>query len=191
MTATFPPPTRPTRDDALRGAKAVGFCSMHISVIADVKPVLGDGPLWDVAGQRLYRISLGRRVFRCTEHGAEMRARAVPSRFGAKALRARGGAVVALVDGFHALVPDTADVTPLVMLADPAPGKALNDGKFGPAGRFAGCSMDLGETGTLWQLGPNCHWRLRTGGSSLEALTKGDVNAVKRYGIMVYGIYLH
>ena len=163
MTAGFPLPTRPTRDDGLLGAKAVGFCSMHISVIADVKPVLGEGPLWDVAGQRLYRISLGRRVFRCTEHGAEMRARAVPSRFGAKALRARGGAVVALVDGFHALVPDTAVVRPLVMLADPAPGKALNDGKVDASGRFAGCSMDLGETdptGTLGQLGPICHWRL-------------------------------
>ena len=130
---------------------------MQISVIADVKPLLGEGPLWDQANDRLYFIdALGRRVFRCTEHGAEMRAWTVPSRIGSMALRQGGGAVVALVDGFHALDLVSGVVIPLAMIAAPAPGTALNDGKVDPAGRFICGSMDMGEaapTGTLWQLG--------------------------------------
>jgi L-arabinonolactonase len=129
---------------------------MHISVIADVKPLLGEGPLWDSESDRLYFIdALGRRVFRCTEHGGEMRAWTVPSRIGSMALRRSGGAVVALVDGFHALDFASGDIAPLAMIPDPAPGTALNDGKVDSAGRFVCGSMDMGEadpTGTLWQL---------------------------------------
>ncbi len=130
---------------------------MQISVILDVKPLLGEGPLWDGATDRLYFIdALGRRVFRCTEHGGEMRAWTVPSRIGSMALRQAGGAVVALVDGFHALDLTSGDVTQLAMIASQPPGTALNDGKVDPAGRFICGSMDMGEaapTGTLWQLG--------------------------------------
>ena len=130
---------------------------MQISVIADVKPLLGEGPLWDHATDRLYFIdALGRRVFRCTEHGAEMRAWTVPSRIGSMALRRAGGAIVALVDGFHALNFDSGDVTPMAIIVSPAPGTALNDGKVDPAGRFVCGSLDMAEVapiGTLWQLG--------------------------------------
>jgi len=45
---------------------------MKISVLCDVKPLLGEGPIWDVERQRLWFIdSLGRRIFRCTEQGGE------------------------------------------------------------------------------------------------------------------------
>jgi len=136
---------------------------MQISVIADVKPILGEGPLWDHTTDRLYFIdALGRRVFRCTEYGAEMRAWTVPSRIGSMALRQTGGAVVALVDGFYALDFNSCDVTPLAMIASPATSNALNDGKVDPAGRFICGSMDMAEaapTGTLWQLGADLRIR--------------------------------
>ncbi|EAR51120.1 Senescence marker protein-30 (SMP-30) [Oceanicola granulosus HTCC2516] len=132
---------------------------MRISVLADVKPVLGEGPLWDVETERLYFIdSLGKRVFRCTADGGEMRAWQVPSEIGAMCLRAGGGAIVALRDGFHALDLDTGDTHHIVDPEPDRPGNRLNDGKVDAAGRFLCGSMDTGEaepTGSLWRLDPD------------------------------------
>lgn len=132
---------------------------MRISVLADVKPLLGEGPLWDVETERLWFIdSLGARLFRCTAEGAEMRAWTVPSAIGSMCLRARGGAIVALTDGFHALDLDTGET---VHLVDPEPDRLhnrMNDGKVDPGGRFLCGSMDTGEvapTGSLWRLDPD------------------------------------
>jgi sugar lactone lactonase YvrE len=132
---------------------------MRISVVTDVKPLLGEGPLWDVESQRLYFIdALGRRIFRCTEDGAEMCAWTVPSRIGSMALRASGGAVVALRDGFHALDLETGQITPFCHPEYWPDTVSLNDGKVDRQGRFWCGSMDLGEaapTGTLWRLDPD------------------------------------
>jgi L-arabinonolactonase len=132
---------------------------MRIAVVADVKPLLGEGPLWDVEGQRLYFIdALGRRIFRCTEDGGELRAWTVPSRIGAMALRASGGAVLALCDGFHALDFATGEIAALCHPEAWPNTVALNDGKVDRQGRFWCGSMDLGEaapTGTLWRLDPD------------------------------------
>ena len=132
---------------------------MEISVVADVKPVLGEGPLWDVEAERLWFIdSLGARIFRCTAEGAEMRAWTVPSAIGSMCLRAGGGALVALTDGFHALDLETGETTHLVDPEPDRPGNRLNDGKVDPKGRFLCGSMDMGEeaaTGSLWRLDPD------------------------------------
>jgi L-arabinonolactonase len=129
---------------------------MRISVVADVKPLLGESPIWDASTERLYFIdALGRRVFRCTDAGGEMRAWTVPSRIGSMALRKSGGAVAALQDGFYALDFESGDVE-LLSKPEAWPANiALNDGKVDRAGRFWCGSMDLGETdpvGTLWCL---------------------------------------
>lgn len=129
---------------------------MQLDVLIDVKPLLGEGPLWDVETQRLYFVdALGKRIFRCTEDGNEVRSWIVPSRIGSMALRRGGGATLALADGFHALGFDTGEIIPIV---DPEPGitsNALNDGKVDPRGRFLCGSMDMNEeaaTGALWRL---------------------------------------
>ena len=133
--------------------------SPRIDVVADVKPLLGEGPLWDVETERLHFVdSLGRRVFRCTAGGAEMRAWTVPSEIGAMALRRSGGAVVALRDGFHGLDLDTGELEPWVDPEPERPATRLNDGKVDPRGRFLCGSMDTGEAeplGSLWSLGPD------------------------------------
>ncbi|MEM9013316.1 MAG: SMP-30/gluconolactonase/LRE family protein [Pseudomonadota bacterium] len=132
---------------------------MRIEVLIDVKPLLGEGPLWDAEAERLYFIdALGQRIYRTTADGREVRAWTVPSRIGSLALRAQGGAVVALRDGFHLLDFDSGA---LQALHDPEPDlaeNALNDGKVDPAGRFVCGSMDMGEaapTGRLWSLAPD------------------------------------
>ncbi|MEM7567528.1 MAG: SMP-30/gluconolactonase/LRE family protein, partial [Pseudomonadota bacterium] len=89
---------------------------------------------------------------------AEMRAWTVPSPIGAMALRSRGGAVVALTNGFHGLDLETGA---LDVWTDPEPDldtNRLNDGKVDPGGRFVCGSMDMGEaspSGALWSLGPD------------------------------------
>jgi sugar lactone lactonase YvrE len=60
---------------------------------------------------------------------------------GSFALRESGGAVVALVDGFHLLDFDTGEVS---FLTGPehVPGTRFNDGKVSPDGRFWAGTMD-------------------------------------------------
>ncbi|WP_378143950.1 SMP-30/gluconolactonase/LRE family protein [Cnuibacter sp. UC19_7] len=137
---------------------------MDIRIVLDVKPVLGEGPLWDVGQQRLYFIdSLGKRVFRCAADGGELRAWTVPSAIGSLALTRDGeGAVVALADGIHILDFASGEI---VAVIDPEPGlesNRLNDGKVDRGGRFVFGSMNLPETessGRLYSLDPA--WRLR------------------------------
>ena len=131
--------------------------SPRIDVLVDVKPLLGEGPLWDVETERLFFVDgLGRRVFRCTANGAEVRAWTVPCEIGSMALRRGGGAVVALRSGFHGLDLETGECEPWVDPEPERPATRLNDGKVDPAGRFVCGSMDTGEAeplGSLWSLG--------------------------------------
>jgi L-arabinonolactonase len=132
---------------------------MEIDVLCDVKPVLGEGPLWDADSQRLYFIdSLGKRVFRCTANGGEMRSWIVPEPVGSMALRQRGGAIVALKSGFHTLDFLTGEVLRVAVPEPDMPNNRLNDGKVDAAGRFIAGSMDMGEStpnGNLWSLAPD------------------------------------
>lgn len=132
---------------------------LNIEVLIDVKPLLGEGPLWDAEEERLYFIdALGRRIFRCTEDGGQVRSWAVPSRIGSMALRRGGGAIVALADGFHELDFGSGDLKKLFDPEPDLPNNALNDGKVDPQGRFLCGSMDMKEeasTGALWRLDPD------------------------------------
>ncbi len=132
---------------------------MKISVLCDVKPLLGEGPIWDVERQRLWFIdSLGRRIFSCTGQGGEILAWTVPSAIGSMALRSGGGAIVALQDGFHSLDFDSGELHHIIDPEPERPGNRLNDGKVDGSGRFLCGSMDMSETdptGTLWRLDPD------------------------------------
>ncbi|MFM9428652.1 L-arabinonolactonase [Variovorax sp. GrIS 2.14] len=132
---------------------------MRIEVLVDVKTTLGEGPVWDVAEQRLYWIdSLGCKVYRCTANGREVRAWDVPERIGSMALRRRGGAVLALANGFHFLDFKSGETQ---LIVDPEPGEVsnrLNDGKVDRQGRFVVGSMDVNEegpNGALYRLDPD------------------------------------
>src|SRR5215831_5187954 len=133
---------------------------MSIEVLVDVKPILGEGPLWDVEQQRLYFIdSFGGVVYRCTADGGEIRAWDVPGKIGSMALRKDGnGAICSLQSGFHALDFKTGECT---LIHDPEPDKPttrINDGKVDRRGRFIAGSMDTmeaGPNGSLYRLDPD------------------------------------
>jgi L-arabinonolactonase len=77
---------------------------VRIELLIDARAELGEGPLWDVAEQRLYWIdSLGAKVHSCDADGGAARTWDVPEHIGSLALRERGGAVVSLRDGFYVL----------------------------------------------------------------------------------------
>jgi sugar lactone lactonase YvrE len=103
---------------------------LRIELLIDAHAELGEGPLWDVAEQRLFWIdSLGGRVHSCDADGGAPRSWEVPEHIGSLALRQTGGAIVSLRDGFYALDFVSAACR---KLADPDPGKPrirMNDGK--------------------------------------------------------------
>lgn len=98
---------------------------------------VGEGPVWDVAEQAMYYIDiLEKKVLRWDPASGATREWAVPDMIGSMALRECGGAIVALVDGIHALDLSSGDVTPLALIEPANPAIQLADGKVDRAGRF-------------------------------------------------------
>ncbi|TIX52043.1 SMP-30/gluconolactonase/LRE family protein [Alteraurantiacibacter aquimixticola] len=98
---------------------------------------VGEGPVWDVAEQALYYIDiLEKKVLRWHPESGAHREWVVPDMIGSMALREGGGAIVALVDGIHALDLDSGEVTPLALLEPANPAIQLADGKVDRKGRF-------------------------------------------------------
>ncbi len=98
---------------------------------------VGEGPVWDVAEQAMYYIDiLEKKVLRWHPGSGATREWAVPEMIGSMALREGGGAIVALVDGIHALDLASGAVTPLALMEPANPAIQLADGKVDRAGRF-------------------------------------------------------
>lgn len=107
---------------------------------------VGEGPLWDERGQRLYFVDLvGRRLLRFDPASGECREWPMPSTIAAAALTESGGVVVALSDGFYALDIATARVTLIARRRLPD-GTQFNDAKVDRNGRFVAVSMDRSMT---------------------------------------------
>lgn len=98
---------------------------------------VGEGPVWDVAEQALYYIDiLDKKVMRWHPESGDQRTWNVPDMIGSMALRESGGAIVALVNGIHALDLESGDVSPLALMEPANPDIQLADGKVDRAGRF-------------------------------------------------------
>lgn len=110
---------------------------MKITRLDLPKCMVGEGPVWDVADQALYYIDiLTKRVFRWDPASGAHRSWDVPDIIGSMALRAGGGAVLALGTGVHTLDFATGVVEPLALLDPPDPSVQLADGKVDRRGRF-------------------------------------------------------
>ncbi len=106
-------------------------------VLVDCKNHLGEGPLWDVEEQRLYWVdSSAAEVWSCKEDGSDVKIYYVPSHIGSMALRAKGGAVLALANGFNLYDFRTQKLTHIGDPEADEPENRFNDGKVDRAGRF-------------------------------------------------------
>ena len=129
----------------------------QVECVADVRAVLGEGPLWVDREAALYWVDIkGCKIFRLA--GTERREWATPVRVGSLAPRAGGG----FVAGTHAgLALVDLDADRFEIIADPEaerPRNRFNDGKVDRAGRFWAGTMDEGireTSGALYRLDPD------------------------------------
>jgi sugar lactone lactonase YvrE len=123
--------------------------------VADVRAVLGEGPVWVAAESALYWLDIkGRKIFRIDEAG-QSREWATPFRVGSLAPRASGGFIAGTEDGIATI--DLAE-NRFEIVATPEehlPDNRFNDGKVDRQGRFWAGSMDDLEreaSGTLYRV---------------------------------------
>ena len=120
--------------------------------------MVGEGPVWDEAEQAIYWIDiLGKAVHRFDPATGEARTWAVPDIIGSMAIRAGGGAIVALASGVHTLDFATGAVEMLATSPDLDAQVQLADGKVDRRGRFIVGSSDRGmkqARGKLYALDP-------------------------------------
>ncbi len=127
-----------------------------VTCALDCRAELGEGPLWDVAEQRLYWVNIKQReIHRFDPATGRDEVWKTPEAVGSLALRAQGGLVVALRSGFFFFEPSTGVFQPIV---EPEPERRenrFNDGKPDRQGRFWAGSMHDPEklpTGGLYRL---------------------------------------
>jgi sugar lactone lactonase YvrE len=117
---------------------------MKITRIGNTVDRLGEGPIWDAQTLCLYWLdSLAGTLHRLDPETGSHQAMSVPSPVGSMSLRAGGGAVLSLQDGFYSLDFDTGSVMLLASLGIEHPNVRLNDGKTDRQGRFLAGTMHL------------------------------------------------
>jgi D-xylonolactonase len=128
--------------------------------IADVRAVLGEGPIWVEREQALYWVDIPeKRIFRWSEAGG-CRSFDVPLHVCSLVPSQNGRFVGAGYDGFLDLDP----VGEIADLGDPEPelpGNRFNDGKVDRQGRFWAGTMDRFEreaSGSLYRFDPDRSW---------------------------------
>lgn len=140
--------------------------SVRIECILDCENHLGEGPVWDVEEGRLYWVDgTGRRVGKPELWRLDPRSGKAENwtiggghDVGALALRAGGGAVMALDDGFYFFDYETRALELIARIEADQPRTRLNDGKCDRRGRFFAGGMDDKEEHAicgLWRLDPD------------------------------------
>jgi len=135
----------------------------QVRCVLDAKAMLGESPVWSAEEQALYWVDIiGATLNRLDPATAATRTWTMPESIGSCGLRANGGAVVALRNGFHLFDFGTERLT---FLADPEadePRTRFNDGKVSPDGRFWAGTMDDNPDrrpiGALYRLDPDHSW---------------------------------
>ncbi len=125
---------------------------------------LGEGPVWDVDEGALYWVDgTGRRIgnpalWRLDPATCKTRNWSLGHDVGAMALRERGGAVLALDDGFYLFDFERGELELITLIESGQPRSRLNDGKVDRQGRFFAGGMDDEEELKLcglWRLDPD------------------------------------
>ena len=116
--------------------------AIAIEKIGGIKNKLGEGPVWDVAENALYWIDgSAPAIYRLDPKSGAVKSWKTPKPIGSLALREKGGAVLALTDGFYLFDFDSGDAKPV---GEPVakPGTTFNDGKTDARGRFIAGTLD-------------------------------------------------
>jgi sugar lactone lactonase YvrE len=114
----------------------------EVTCVLDARAELGECPVWAADEQALYWIDIrAPALHRLEPDTGATRTWHMPSRIGSVGVRASGGAVVALEDGFSLLDLDSGELT-FVAGPERVPGARFNDGKVSPEGRFFAGTMD-------------------------------------------------
>jgi sugar lactone lactonase YvrE len=126
-----------------------------VKCIADVRAVLGEGPVWVAREAALYWVDIkGRKIFRIDEQG-ERREWATPMRVGSLAPRASGGFIGGTDEGIAEIDLHAERFTIIDNPEAHLPDNRFNDGKVDRSGRFWAGTMDDTEknsTGTLYRV---------------------------------------
>jgi sugar lactone lactonase YvrE len=125
-------------------------------LVVDARAQLGEGPLWDPrSGRLLWTDILGQEVHQFDPSSGRDSAVHVDQPVGAMAVRARGGHVAAIREGFAGLDIDSGQLDLIAPVEETLPHNRMNDGKCDPAGRFWAGTMDDGGAagqGALYRL---------------------------------------
>jgi len=118
---------------------------VDITCVVDARAELGESTLWDPAAGALWWIDiLSNRIHRHTPATGENTTWDTPEAPGCLGLRAKGGLVLTMANGFHFFDPDTGRFE---AIADPErhlPETRFNDGKVDRQGRFwSGTMFDV------------------------------------------------
>jgi D-xylonolactonase len=127
----------------------------QVECIADVKALLGEGPVWVARERALYWVDIkGRKVFRLGAGGA-LSSWDTPMRVGSLVPRAGGGFVAGTDEGVYFIDLATGRFELVVHPEKHRPANRFNDGKVDRYGRFWAGTMDDSEreaVGTLYRL---------------------------------------
>ena len=118
--------------------------STQVELVVDAHATIGEGSLWNSAGQVLYWVDImGCKLHVHDPSGDPDRVTDLGQPVGTVVVRASGGLMLALKDGFAAFDPASGE---LDLLHDPEahlPENRFNDGKCDPAGRFWAGTMAI------------------------------------------------
>jgi sugar lactone lactonase YvrE len=115
----------------------------EITCILDAKAELGESPVWAAEEQALYWVDIyAPALHRLDPATGATRTWRMPQPIGCFGLRERGGAVVALRDGFYRFDFESGALTLLASPEGDKPSVRFNDGKVSPDGRFWAGTMD-------------------------------------------------
>jgi len=130
---------------------------LEVELVLDARAELGEGPLWDPRVQRLIWVDvLPGRVHSYDPSTRRCGHRKVGQPVGAAAVRAAGGFVLAMRDGFGYFDLDTGRLEVIAEIEVDRPDQRMNDGACDAAGRFWAGTMALDErpgAGALYRLG--------------------------------------
>jgi D-xylonolactonase len=126
-----------------------------VSCIANVKAVLGEGPVWVAREQALYWVDIkGRKIFRIDADGRRSEWE-TPFRVGAIAPRTSGGFIAGTDEGFAVIDLERNHFETVGNPEEDRPDNRFNDGKVDRDGRFWAGTMDDTEqeaSGALYRV---------------------------------------